>query len=678
MLSFSPPLWLVSLRSHPALRPLRWLSPSEAQARLNVLRDPKGPLFSEGLRPDVEAVVRARLACFWPVAEGPPVPYRGRWVGVGNERAPLRPPSTTPLWLINTDAPDRLWLALSDTLSPLLWVDAGATAERARGTLDEHLVPQAAPEEELPGRLRLFAGRDDGAGLGHFERHFAADAFCDGLSWGTWSERDPYLDPCFAESMARPEGALSYLLGRQQSMAQLPGQLPVVSVRTRLSKSVLRAEAHGDHLVVEVRYRPTRAGAPALRRWNEVVGADYPDDLPLDVVAALAPFGPASAAQVLAELLTEPGELTPHPTHVTFPLYVLGTLGGPPLARAISEAIVHPDPRVRRLVVAVARWHGQPVEPQRAGTERDPFLRQRIGGGPAPEPLFDRPQPGPLTVVLAPDVTREEVKAVARERRWLWLAASGDAESDRRYELSFSDESNTHFVCYREDPVLGLALLQLDGPDPATFAESLRAALPLLGPRALLGRFSEASTYAETAFAIAALGASSPREPSPEWRQAFGRALAHPEPELRKIALMALSGAAWPGALELIERVAEEDDDVEVGALACELLDAAGDASRPSLPNELGRNLRPRRNAARGPPSPRDAARGPRPPLQTALATRRDATRRDATPSGAAAPPTLSRPRPAPAPARADRHRSAGAPIRPWQCRRRRLPDTSY
>ncbi len=588
MLSFSPPLWLVSLRSHPSLRPLRWLPAAEAQARLNVLRDPKGPLFAEGLRPDVEAIVRARLACFWPVAEGPAVPYRGRWVGGGSERAPLRPPSATPLWLINTDAPDRLWLALSDTLSPLLWVDAGSTAERVRRTLDEHLVPQAVPEAELSGRVRLFAGRDDGAGLAHFEHHFAADAFCDGLVWGTASPGDPYLDEPFSDAMARPEGALTYLLRRQEAMAQMPGELPVVSVRTRLSKSVLRAEAHGDHLVVEARYRPARAAAPALRRWNEVVGADYPDDLPLDVVAALAPFGPASAAQVLAELLAEPGEPPPHPLHVTFPLYVLGTLGGPPLAGALAEAIAHPDARVRRLAVAVARWRGEPVDPRRARAEADPFLRRRFEGAPDPAPPFEPPPEGPLAVALAPDVTREEVKAVACERRWLWLSTSGDADGERRYELAFSDEANAHFIRYQEDPVLGVTLLRLEGPDPAAFADSLRDALPVLGPSTLLAMLADAGTYAETAFAIAALGASSPRAPGPDWRDAFERALAHPEPELRKIALMSLSGASWPGALDLIERVAEEDEDVEVGALACELLDAAGEAA--AAPPAYGSN----------------------------------------------------------------------------------------
>jgi hypothetical protein len=596
MLSFSPPLWLVSLRSHPSLRAFRWLPAAEAQARLNVLRDPKGPIFGEGLRPDVEAIVRARLACFWPVAEGPPVPYRGRWVGGGSAHAPLRPPSASPLWFINTDTPDRLWLALSDTLSPLLWVDAGSTAERVRRSLDEHLVPQAVPEADLPGRLRLFAGRDDGAGLAHFERHFASDAFCDGLVWGTASEHDPYLEAPFADSMSNPEGALTYLLGRQQSMTQMPGELPVASVRTRLSKSVLRAEAHGDHLVVEVRYRPSRAASAAsaaIRRWNEVVGADYPDDLPLDVVAALASFGPASAAQVLAELLSEPGEPPPHPLHVTFPLYVLGTLGGPPLASALAEAIAHPDARVRRLAVAVARWRGEPVDPRRARSEGDPFLRRRFAGGRDPAPPFDAPRRGgSLSVALASDVTREEVKAVARERNWLWLATSGDAEGERHYELAFSDEHNTHFIRYQEDPVLGIALLRLEGPDPAGFAESLRAALPLLGPRTLLSMLADAGTYAETAFAIAALGASSPPEPDADWRDAFERALVHPEPELRKIALMSLSGATWPGALDLIERVAEEDEDVEVGALACELLDAVGEAASMSAPSHpsLGPN----------------------------------------------------------------------------------------
>lgn len=589
MLSFSPPLWLVSLRSHPSLRPLRWLSAAEAQARLNVLRDPKGPLLGEGLRPDVEAIVRARLACFWPVAEGPPVPYRGRWVG-GSERGPLRPPSSTPLWLVNTDAPDRLWLALSDTLSPLLWVDAGTTAERVRRSLDEHLVPRAEPEADLPGRLRLFAGRDDGAGLVHFERHFASDAFCDGLSWGNSGPSDPYLDEPFVEAMARPEGALTYLLRRQEAMAQMPGDLPVVSVRTRLSKSVLRAEAHGDHLVVEVRYRPVRAAAAALRRWNEIVGADYPDDLPLDVVAALAPFGPASAAQVLAELLAEPGEPPPHPLHVTFPLYVLGTLGGPPLSGALTQALAHPDARVRRLAVAVSRWRGEPIDARRARTETDPFLRRRLAGHNDPQPPFEAPKKGALSVALATDVTREEVKAVARERCWLWLSASGDVEGDKRYELAFSDEANTHFIRYQEDPVLGVALLRFEGPDPAAFANALRPALPLLGPRTLLAMLADAGTYAETAFAIAALGASSPPEPGADWRDAFERALAHPEPELRKIALMSLSGASWPGALELIERVAEEDEDVEVGALACELLDAVGEEAASSAPAAFGPN----------------------------------------------------------------------------------------
>jgi hypothetical protein len=584
MLLFSPPPWLVSLRSHPSLRPLRWLSAAEAQARLSLLRDPTGPLFGAGLRPDVEAIVRARLACFWPVAEGPSLPYRGLWVGSGNDQAPRRPPVVTPLLLVNTDAPDRLWLALSDALSPLLWVDAGATPERVRRTFDEHLVPGAAPEDELPGRLRLFAGRDDGDGLSHFERHFATDAFCDGLTWGNACPHDPYLDDAFADVMARPDGALAYLLHRQEAMAQMPGELPVISVRTRLSKSVLRAEAHGDHLVVEVRYRPARAAAPALRRWNDTVGADLPDDLPLDVVAALAPFGPASAAQVFAEMRAEPGEPPPLPLHVTFPLYVLGTLGGPLLASALAEAVEHHDARVRRLAVAVGRWRGEPVRLRRSRGECDPFLRRLFGDDDDLEPPFEAPAHGPLTIALAPDVTREEVKAVARDRSWLWLATSGDADGDKHYELAFSDETNTHFVRYLEDTVLGVALLRIEGPAPADFAESLRCSLPLLGPHTLLAMLDDAGSYAETAFAIAALGACTPPEPSRDWREAFERALVHPEPELRKIALISLSDTSWPGALELIERVAEEDDDVEVGALACELLDAVDEQEAESTP----------------------------------------------------------------------------------------------
>jgi hypothetical protein len=53
---------------------------------------------------------------------------------------------------------------------------------------------------------------------------------------------------------------------------------------------------------------------------------------------------------------------------------------------------------------------------------------------------------------------------------------------------------------------------------------------------------------------------------------------------------MSLSGASWPGALELIERVAEEDEDVEVGALACELLDAVGEEAASSAPAAFGPN----------------------------------------------------------------------------------------
>ena len=439
--------WMSALRRDPELEPLglEWLAEPESERILRDLlaeheRGPLGTMHTEATLRRSREVLATRRA----VARGP------------GSRTRERVEEPCLLFVDGLRPQDGLWLALSASYPPFLWLRVEPRARGLRRALAESFtLPRAASEAkgprgaagstsrggprrvDMPHRARGFLGYRsrffvpspytgglEPATILELDRHFSINPFVESAAWGSAYDDDPWPD----EIPAQP-GLTLKLAERQAQVAQQErGQVWSLTRRTRHSRSYLTIEVHHrDLFVAEVRYRPS-PHVGVIEAMNAHFGCDYPTDLPVDAVAALLGFQFDGAPDLEAELAraTDPEQLAGL-------LYVLSALrhddpGALPIWRRHLE---HPSIEVRSTIVDVAvAYNYEVLLEEMSLREPDPTLRAEV------ETLLDEgiliPEEDPWADVGADDtVELDEVEMVEE----------GDTEELEDGDLVVEDEA---------------------------------------------------------------------------------------------------------------------------------------------------------------------------------------------------------------------------------------------
>jgi hypothetical protein len=132
----------------------------------------------------------------------------------------------------------------------------------------------------------------------------------DFLSWGSDYDDDPW-----PAELPKKVPRLALLAKLREFMAQRLMRVRSTSYRSFWSRSIVTLERHGDGwFVLQGRYRPCRS-TEVVRDFNERLGTDFPEDLPVDVVAALLGLGFVTA-RALERALDDPTMVESVPFHL--------------------------------------------------------------------------------------------------------------------------------------------------------------------------------------------------------------------------------------------------------------------------------------------------------------------------------------------------------------------------
>lgn len=313
--------WMSALRRDPELAALGlvWLGEAESERILRELlaeheRGPLGTMHTEATLRRSRELLATRRA----VARGPGSRTRDR----------VEEPS---LVFIDALRPqDGLWLALSASYPPFLWLRVEPRPGGVRRALAEQLSRPRLGRVDMTGRARGFLGQRarffvpspytgglEPADVVELDRHLSINPFVESASWGSAHDDDPWPD----EIPAQPGLTLKLAERQVQVAQQARGHVWSVTRRTRHSRSYLTIEVHHrDIFVAEVRYRPS-PHVGVIEAMNAHFGCDYPTDLPVDAVAALLGFQFDGAPDLEAQL----GRTT-DPEQQAALLYVLSAL----------------------------------------------------------------------------------------------------------------------------------------------------------------------------------------------------------------------------------------------------------------------------------------------------------------------------------------------------------------
>jgi tetratricopeptide (TPR) repeat protein len=388
--------WMSALRRDPELEPLglEWLGEAESERILRDLlaeheRGPLGTMHTDATLRRSRELLATRRA----VARGP------------GSRTRERVEEPCLLFVDALRPQDGVWLALSASYPPFLWLRVEPRARGLRRALAESFPrPRAAPAAasgpdargpssgargprrvDMPHRVRGFLGYRsrffvpsaytgglEPATLLELDRHFSINPFVESATWGSAYEDDPWPD----EIPAQPGLTLKLAERQAQVAQQARGHVWSLTRRTRHSRSYLTIEVHhGDLFVAEVRYQPS-PHVGVIEAMNAHFGCEYPTDLPVDAVAALLGFQFDGAADLEAGLVP-----TRDPEQLSALLYVLSALrhddpGALPIWRRHLE---HPAIEVRGSIVDVAiAYNYEVLLEEMSLREPDPALRAEV------------------------------------------------------------------------------------------------------------------------------------------------------------------------------------------------------------------------------------------------------------------------------------------------------------
>ena len=193
---------------------------------------------------------------------------------------------TRPWLWVRKDQPQQILVALHEFMPPILWFSVGQEVAQMYATLGERVEDDSPSVYEFTKQARGFMGTQAmvGADLDELRTHFSQSPFVTPLFWGSAHDDDPWPASIDLSDHEAWEDSASEL------MAQGQGKVRALSMRTLVSRSVIRVEVHLEEVfVVHVFYEPQQNQAQ-IQALNVQFGAHYPEDMPLDVVAALLGF----------------------------------------------------------------------------------------------------------------------------------------------------------------------------------------------------------------------------------------------------------------------------------------------------------------------------------------------------------------------------------------------------
>ena len=209
---------------------------------------------------------------------------------MGDENGALFHDKATPGWL---------WFTPSPHLPSVLWIRLPATEQALLDAMAWFYPAHSARIADLPARRRAWAGdmrqnyvpnpysgELEAAGVHEIGRFWVSSTVVDMLGWGSAYDEDPWPNVVRMGG----GGGLTMSVKMREYGQDLDGSLPRLNHRTTLSRSLLSLEIHPDYVCVwDIRYRPSPF-TESVQRFNTITGYSIPDDLPIDVVAAIHGF----------------------------------------------------------------------------------------------------------------------------------------------------------------------------------------------------------------------------------------------------------------------------------------------------------------------------------------------------------------------------------------------------
>ncbi|MCB9719100.1 MAG: tetratricopeptide repeat protein [Myxococcales bacterium] len=368
--------WMPALRRSPELEHLgvTWLGEAES-ARIS---EGLGELYREGPLGTIHTPAtlgrsRELLAERCAVARGPSSRTRE---GVAE---------SSLLFIDRMRPHEGLWLALSESIPPFLWIRVEPRPAALELALAELYPRPRRTRVEMPAVARGFLGYRsrflvpspytgglEPATMLELDRHLTINPFVESGAWGSAYDDDPWPD----EIPEQPELTHKISLRQREVAEQAPGHVWTQTRRTRHSRSYLTIEVHHrDLFVVEARYQPSRHGS-VVEAMNAHFGCDYPVDMPVDVVAALLGFQFDGAGDLEAQLAG-----TEDPEQLAGLLLVISALrhDDPGVLALYRERLEHPDATVRGTIAEIAMAYNYEVLLEEMSVrEPDLELREEI------------------------------------------------------------------------------------------------------------------------------------------------------------------------------------------------------------------------------------------------------------------------------------------------------------
>ena len=168
--------------------------------------------------------------------------------------------------------------------------------------------------------------------------------------------------------------------------------------------------------------------------------------------------------------------------------------------------------------------------------------------------------------VLRSSCPEERVAEWAEQCGWD-LVAGHDPEDDMSdYERIWLTDTRLTFH-YVDDPVAGIRFVFLAGSDPATAAQyerELREALEPWSESDLINEVASAPTGPACARAVLRAASGAPREPDARFEKLIRAALRDPDPQMRKVGILAVTYVGWRVFQTELVDLLENDSDAEV------------------------------------------------------------------------------------------------------------------
>lgn len=279
----------------------------------------------------------------------------------------------------------ELWVALSDVYPPFLWIPAGRDATSLTAVLSEYFPRPSLRRPQMIAQARGFigyrgrivvvsphAGRLEPAGEVELDRHFTLNPFVESSGWGSAFADDPWPD----EIPTQPGVVVKIEQRRRKLAGQALGAVWSMTRRLRHSRGYLSIERHhGEIFTAVVRYRPS-PHASTVRAVNKQFGTEYPEDLPVDALAALLGFQ-FDHTDDLEQAL----DAAEDPQEAAGLLLVIAALRHSDLdAHALLRKWAqHGDPTVRAAVCTIAAaYNFESLLESMSVSEPDPELRAEI------------------------------------------------------------------------------------------------------------------------------------------------------------------------------------------------------------------------------------------------------------------------------------------------------------